>query len=135
MPQVPFYPDQASTFAGEVDALYTFLVALSVVFGAGIAAALVSFAVKYRRAVAGGRPVERPGRTHCAMALDLARGRGPLVTVLGIFAWGALLFYKIQRPPKNAMEIHVVGKRWMWKVQHMTGQREINELHVPIGVP
>jgi cytochrome c oxidase subunit 2 len=33
------------------------------------------------------------------------------------------------------MEINVVGKRWMWKLQHMTGQREINELHVPVGRP
>ena len=33
------------------------------------------------------------------------------------------------------MEIYVVGKQWMWKVQHMDGQREINELHVPVGRP
>ena len=39
------------------------------------------------------------------------------------------------RAPKNAMEIFVVGKQWMWKAQHMDGAREINELHVPIGRP
>jgi len=39
------------------------------------------------------------------------------------------------RAPKGAMEIYVVGKQWMWKVQHTTGQREINELHVPVGRP
>ena len=31
------------------------------------------------------------------------------------------------------MEVYVVGKQWMWKAQHETGQREINELHVPVG--
>jgi cytochrome c oxidase subunit 2 len=31
------------------------------------------------------------------------------------------------------MEVYVVGKQWMWKLQHSTGQREINELHVPLG--
>ena len=28
-----------------------------------------------------------------------------------------------------------VGKQWMWKIQYPGGQREINELHVPIGRP
>ena len=31
------------------------------------------------------------------------------------------------------MEINVIGKQWMWKVQHPEGNREINELHVPVG--
>jgi cytochrome c oxidase subunit 2 len=33
------------------------------------------------------------------------------------------------------MEIYVVGKQWMWKLQHQGGQREINQLHVPVGRP
>src|SRR5262249_46994780 len=37
------------------------------------------------------------------------------------------------RVPDDAMEIYVVGKQWMWKVQHPGGQSEINELHVPVG--
>ena len=40
-----------------------------------------------------------------------------------------------QSRPPTAMEIHVVGKQWMWKIQHPTGAREINELHVPVGRP
>jgi cytochrome c oxidase subunit II len=28
-----------------------------------------------------------------------------------------------------------VGKQWMWKIQHPEGNREINELHVPVGKP
>jgi cytochrome c oxidase subunit 2 len=49
--------------------------------------------------------------------------------------WGAVVFFHAQRPPKGAIEIYAVGKQWMWKFQHMDGQREINELHVPIGQP
>lgn len=131
MPPLPIYPEQASTLAGEVDALYTFLVLLSIVFGVGIAVALMFFAVKYRRRSAD----DRPELIHGSMTLELVWSLGPLVIVMGIFVWGATLFYKMQRPPKDAMEIHVVGKRWMWKIQHMTGQREINELHVPLGKP
>ena len=52
-----------------------------------------------------------------------------------IFVWGAVLFFALNRLPDDAIEINVVGKRWMWKLQHMTGQREINELHVPVGQP
>jgi cytochrome c oxidase subunit 2 len=50
-----------------------------------------------------------------------------------IFVWGASIFFKAYRAPKQAMEVYVVGKQWMWKFQHQTGQREINELHVPVG--
>ena len=37
------------------------------------------------------------------------------------------------RMPDEAMDIYVVGKQWMWKLQHMNGRREVNELHVPVG--
>jgi len=33
------------------------------------------------------------------------------------------------------MEIHVVAKQWMWKIEHPNGVREINALHIPVGVP
>ena len=47
--------------------------------------------------------------------------------------WGAKVYFHMNRPPDDAMTVSVVGKRWMWKLQHPTGQREINELHVPVG--
>jgi cytochrome c oxidase subunit 2 len=52
-----------------------------------------------------------------------------------MFAWGADLFFRLASPPSNAMDVWVVGKQWMWKVQHPEGVREINELHVPVGRP
>jgi cytochrome c oxidase subunit II len=131
MPPLPIFPEQASDFAARVDGLYMFLVALSVVFGLGIAGALALFAVKYRRRSA----TERPELIHGSLALELAWSVGPLGIVTVIFFWGATLFFSMQRVPPNAMEVHVVGKRWMWKVQHLTGQREINELHIPVGQP
>jgi cytochrome c oxidase subunit II len=50
-----------------------------------------------------------------------------------MFVWGARVFFEQYKPPQNAIEVYVVGKQWMWKLQHATGQREINELHVPVG--
>ncbi len=55
--------------------------------------------------------------------------------MLVIFAWGASVFFAMSRPPAETLNIYVVGKQWMWKFQHLNGQREINELHVPVGQP
>jgi len=52
-----------------------------------------------------------------------------------MFVWGAKLFFVIYHPPINSLEITVVAKQWMWKVQHPEGRLEIDELHVPVGRP
>ena len=59
----------------------------------------------------------------------------PFIIVMGIFVWGASVFFAMSRPPDDTLNIYVVGKQWMWKFQHLSGQREINELHVPVGRP
>src|SRR5262245_16238936 len=126
-----FFPEAASTTAGSVDALYLFLIAVSVFFGVLIATLLAVFAVKFRRR----SDDERPAEIHGSLPLELAWTLIPAGIVLVIFLWSAEVFFTLHRVPKDSMQIHVVGKRWMWKIQHMTGQREISELHVPVGVP
>ena len=127
----PLFPQQASTLASSVDGLYLFLVALTVFFFVVISATLLVFAVKYRRRSGG----EWPEEIHGSLLLELAWSIVPFFITIVIFAWGAILFFSMNRPPDNAIEINVVGKRWMWKLQHMTGQREINELHIPVHRP
>lgn len=127
----PFFPERASTFAPMVDDLYFFLVALTAFFALLIAGLLAVFAVKYRRR----SPQDRPERVVEPKVLEIAWIAVPLAIVVGIFFWSAYLYVTMNRPPRDAVEVYVVGKRWMWKVQHLTGQREINELHVPLGVP
>jgi cytochrome c oxidase subunit II len=127
----PLFPEQASTQAGQVDAVYFFMVAVSAFFSLLIAFLIVFFAVRYRR-----RSDEEIGvAIHGSLALELLWTFIPLGIVMVMFGWGAKVFFDLYRPPAGAMEIFVVGKQWMWKVQHMDGQREINELHVPIGRP
>ena len=126
---VPFSPEQASTFAPHVDALYAYLLALTAFFTLGITAAIIFFAVKYRRRQAGELPRPIAG----SMVLELTWTIIPLLISMTIFVWGASIFFKAYRAPQQAMEVYVVGKQWMWKFQHQTGQREINELHVPVG--
>lgn len=57
----------------------------------------------------------------------------PFFVFMAIFAWGAVVYFKSRTPPRDSTEVYVVAKQWMWKLEHAEGQREINELHVPVG--
>jgi cytochrome c oxidase subunit 2 len=129
--QLPFFPTQASAQAGQVDALYFFLLAVSAFFGALIAILLAVFSVRFRRR----RQDEVGEAIHGSIALELLWTIIPLGITMVMFVWGAQVFFHLTRAPKGAMEIYVVGKQWMWKAQHQDGAREINELHVPVGRP
>ncbi len=127
----PFFPQQASEQAAQVDALYFFLIAVTGFFAVLIAVLVSVFAVKFHR-----RHGDEVGvAIHGSLALELLWTIIPLGICMVMFVWGAQVFFHMTRPPKGAMEIYVVGKQWMWKAQHMDGAREINELHVPIGRP
>jgi len=127
----PLFPEQASNFAPDVDHLLFYLLGVSVFFTVLIFVAILFFAIRYRRRGAG----EVPHVTHTGIALEIAWMVIPFGLTMVMFGWGANIFFKESRPPDNAMNIYVVGKQWMWKVQHAEGQREINELHVPVGRP
>ena len=128
---LPFFPQQASAQAAQVDAIYFFMVAVTAFFSLLIAVLVVVFAFKYRR-----KSDDEVGvAIHGSLALELLWTVIPLGIAMVMFAWGAKVFFDLYRPPAGAMEIFVVGKQWMWKAQHADGQREINELHVPVGRP
>jgi cytochrome c oxidase subunit II len=127
----PFFPQQASEQAAQVDALYFFVVAVSAFFALLIALLVVTFAVKFHRK----REDEIGEAIHGSIPLELLWTFIPLGITMIMFFWGAQVFFHLTRPPKGVMEIYVVGKQWMWKVQHVDGAREINELHVPVGRP
>jgi len=115
--------------AGRVDALYFFLIAVSTFFSALIAGLIVYYAVRYRR-----RSPNAVGVTiHGGLLLELTWTIVPFMITMVIFVWGASVFFAMSRPPDETLNVYVVGKQWMWKFQHLDGQREINELHVPVG--
>jgi cytochrome c oxidase subunit 2 len=126
---LPLFPEEASSIAGEVDAMYAVWVAVSVFFTVLIAALIVYFVVRYRRR--GDQEVgmtERPG-----MLLEITWSAIPLFIMLLMFGWGAKLFFTTHRTPANAVQYWAVAKQWMWKFEHPEGNREINHLHVPLG--
>jgi cytochrome c oxidase subunit 2 len=129
MGRLPFLPDQASTFAPDVDNLLLFLLAVAVFFTLLIFGAIFYFAVRYRRR----SDRELPHVPHGGMALEILWTVIPFGLTMVMFTWGANIFFRESRPPEDAMQIYVVGKQWMWKLEHMEGKREINELHIPMG--
>jgi cytochrome c oxidase subunit 2 len=133
----PLFPEVASTVAASVDALYLFLILVTVFFSTLIFALIFYFAVKYRRRP-GIEPVQDP-ETHPGheghLGLELLWTVVPFAITMVMFLWGASLYVANARVPDAASEISVVGKQWMWKIQHPNGRREINELHVPVGQP
>ena len=126
---IPFVPESASTLSGKVDALYFYLSGVTVFFTLLISGVLVFFVIKYRRRT----PYEIPRPIAGSHKLETLWSVIPFIISMSMFAWGAQIYFEQYSPPKGADEIYVVGKQWMWKIQHSTGQREINELHVPVG--
>jgi cytochrome c oxidase subunit II len=125
---LPFWPDAASTTAGRVDALYIFLVLVSAIMTVLIFATLIIFAVKFRKRR--GQPAEQiEGST----VLEITWSIIPFAVFMSFFVWGAVIFFQERTPPQDATEVYTVAKQWMWKFEHAEGQREINELHVPVG--
>ena len=127
--QLPFYPDQASNFAPSVDSLMTFLILVSVGFSVLITAAIVIFFFKFHRKSKNeiGVPM------HGDLRLETTWIVIPALLALAMFSWGAVVYVDYRHAPQDTLDIYVIGKQWMWKIQQPNGRREINELHVPTG--
>ncbi|MDQ2843041.1 MAG: cytochrome c oxidase subunit II [Acidobacteriota bacterium] len=124
------FPVAASKQAGPIDSLYWFLTVVSAIMTLLIFAAVVYFAWKYQR-----RPGVKATQIEGSTTLELTWSIAPFLIMLIMFWWGARIYYSAQNPPKDAMEIFVTGKQWMWKIQYPDGMREINALHVAVGQP
>ena len=129
--QVQLFPEQASTTAQHVDALFLFLCLVTGSIALLVTVLVIGFAIKYRR-----RPDGTPTpRIVGSLGLEVFWTGVPLLVFMVMFVWGASVYFAASRPPDDALQVYVVGKQWMWKIQHTDGQREINELHVPVNQP
>ncbi len=127
----PIFPAQASTLAPMTDALTLYLLIVSGVMTVLIAGLILYLSIRYRR---------RPGNEVATQIegsnrLEVAWTVTPLAFLMVMYAWGANIYFYAYTPPPDALEVWGVGKQWMWKWQHLSGQREINDLHVPVGRP
>jgi cytochrome c oxidase subunit II len=130
MGRFSIFPPRASAGAGEVDVLYAFLLLVGIGMTLLIFFFVFFFAIKYRRK----SPEDRPKAIHGSLPLEIAWTVIPFLIMLVMFGWGTKLYFQNYTPPvRDTLDIYVMGKQWMWKVQYPGGQREINELHVPTG--
>ena len=124
-----FFPPEASETARHVDWLTLGMLAVTGAFFLAVFIPLTYFAIKYRK----GSRADRSNAPRGGIALEITWTLIPAFVSTGLFAWGAAVYFEIERPPDDALEVNVVGKQWMWKLQHAEGKREINELHIPLG--
>ncbi|CEK14738.1 cytochrome c oxidase subunit II [Chthonomonas calidirosea] len=128
--EFPIIPPAASTFADEVDHIFYTLVGLTIFFTALVFCLLLIFVVRFHR----GSRANRANRSFGNLSLELTWSIIPGIIGLVIFAWSARPYAEAYNPPADAQEILVIGKRWMWHLQHAdSGIRENNELHIPVG--
>jgi len=125
------FPTQASTLAPEIDNLYLGVIAITALFAIIVVVCVIYFAIKYRDHTGDkvGAPITG------SVPLELGWSLIPFFISIGIFVWASVVFFHIVRAPDQTLEIYSTGKRWMWRFQHIDGQRELNELHVPVGRP
>ncbi len=126
---LPFFPEQASNFAGHVDALFSYILVTSIFFTVLVTLVIIFMAFRFRRKRDSEIGAEIEGNT----ALEIGWTLIPLILALGMFAWGAVIYVHYRTAPKDTLDIYVVGKQWMWKLQQPNGRKEINELHIPVN--
>ena len=127
----PWLLPQASNFAGGIDGVFWAITGVCIAFALGVGFFLTLFTIRYRQ----GTKVNRVLPHHEGIALELVWTIIPLVIAMGLFLYSTIVYFGTVRAPKDATEIFVVGKQWMWKIQHPNGRWEMNELHVPVGKP
>ena len=130
-----FLPESASTFSGTLDLIFFAWVAVSSVVLFIIFYLLIFYSAKYRKSGRADRQINRKTGPIKTLKLEIAWSVIPLLIFVGFFIWNAHVFVAMNTPPAGAMTLYVAGKQWMWKFQHPSGRREINEFHVPIHRP
>jgi cytochrome c oxidase subunit II len=131
MREFPFFPEQASTIAPQVDLLYWALVGLAAFFTFAVGFFIIFFIIRFYR----GSNADRSGQIHESLRVEVTWAVIPFFLAMAVFGWGANIYFQMYEMPAQGLDVYVVGKQWMWKFQHPTGHREINELHVPVNTP
>jgi cytochrome c oxidase subunit 2 len=121
-------PYEDSSYASQVDAIFVALLVLCSAITLGIFVVFTWFCVRYRR----GSKVDRSNPPRQQRQIELTWIVIPLMIFVGLFIWAGNVYYEMFSPPADGVAIYVVAKQWMWKIEHAGGQREINELHIPV---
>ncbi|CAH2600596.1 Cytochrome c oxidase polypeptide II [Rhodovastum atsumiense] len=122
---------QGSNHAPELDLLFGALLLITAAVLLLAFGLIWTYVIRYRAS----NPLDRGGLAQKTWRMEVAWTTATLLVFFGLFIWGADLYTRLFLPPEDTLKVWVVGKQWMWKVQHPGGQREINALHVPVNRP
>lgn len=128
---IPFWRPGLSPQSGDVDLLFVGLLIVSSLVLGLLFFLLTLFCVRYRA----GNQIDRDHRISKSWHWEVGWTAASLLGFLGLFVWGASVYFELYRTPPDELSVFIVAKQWMWKVQHAGGQSEINALHMPINRP
>jgi cytochrome c oxidase subunit 2 len=126
-----FWLPSVTRYGSRVDLLFVGLLVSSLFVAALLFGLMLTFAARYRES----SDADRDDRIKKSWTWEVSWTTATLVGFLGLFVWSAHLYLNLTETHAGALPVYVVAKQWMWKVQHAGGQREINELHIPLGQP
>src|SRR4029079_15400518 len=124
-------PPQATELAKDIDQLH-YVVAATTMLGAfGTLAFMVYFLVRFRK----GRVGNKTRRVEVPLTLEVGFVLVPLIIFLAWFQIGFKQYIRLTTPPKDAIDIYAMGKKWMWKFAYPQGPNGLNVLRVPANRP
>jgi cytochrome c oxidase subunit 2 len=126
-----FLPEQASTFARPVDYLHYFVITVTMVISVAVGLLAFAFFFKYRqRRQKQSTPLVLPSVKFEIVVIGV-----PLFFFLVWFVQGYKDYIWYTTPPKNTLDIYVMGKKWMWKFAYPDGPNAVGTIHVPANRP
>jgi cytochrome c oxidase subunit II len=126
---IPFWPDTAAVNAIAVNNLYIAELALSALIMVSVVGMMLVSCTRYRR----GSAASRANLAEKTWHFEVAWTTATLGAFLILFVYGAAIYIWLYQAPPGDEEVYVVARRWMWKIEHPGGQREIDALHVPVN--
>ena len=123
-------PVRASSYAGDVDRVFYFILGVATFFFTLITVLMILFVVRYRRR-AGQAAEASPNHS---FKLELTWTIIPVIIVIAIFIMGFRGFMNMTTEPANSYEIVVTAYKWAWAFTYPNGYVDSN-LHVPANRP
>lgn len=119
-------PPPASTDSPIVNNLFYILLGVSIFFFTLIVGVMTLFVIVYRRRE-GVEPSPSPSHNN---ALEVVWTSIPILIVGFIFYEGVTGYMELRTSPRQAYEIRVVARQWLWMFEYPNGHKD-EQLHVP----
>lgn len=126
-----FLPEQASTFAQDIDRLHFFVILTTLIMSSAVVLTALFFFIRYRRH----SEYQTTPHIEPSFAIETLFVAIPMAFFLTWFVLGYKEYIRQATPPSDSMDVYVMGKKWMWKFAYPDGPNAVNVLRVPAGKP